>query len=162
MMTLANTKSIVLTALLACLAPFLAQAEGLIADQAFIGKNQITASFSAPIAKDVAEDIKNYTVFEESDPDILLELSSANLASDGKSVTLTFKAPLNTVKTHVVEAKANRTWATFSAFLFRRCSSTTSFSPSISASASSLAPQRKRALPRAWAWFSLWSWWPRR
>ncbi len=105
MMTLAKSTSIVLTALLFWFAPLLVQAEGLIVDQTFSGKNQITAGFSAPIAKDVAEDIKNYTVFEESDPDILLELSSATLAGDGKSVTLTFKAPLNTVKTHVVDAK---------------------------------------------------------
>ena len=105
MMTLAKIKFLVFTALLFCLAPFLAQAEGLIADQNFKADNEIVVTFSGPVDKAVAEDTKNYTVFEEPDPDIRLVLKSATLSETGKSVSLLFQDPLNTAMTHVVSIK---------------------------------------------------------
>jgi electron transport complex protein RnfA len=102
MMTLAHTKHIVLAVLLFCLAPIFSQAEGLIADQTFKADNEILVTFSGPVDKAVAEDIRNYTVFEEPDPDIQLELKSATLSEDGTSISLLFKEPLNTAMTHVV------------------------------------------------------------
>lgn len=102
MMTLVHTKHIVLAVLLFCLAPIFSQAEGLIADQKFKADNEILVTFSGPVDKAVAEDIRNYTVFEEPDPDIQLELQSASLSEDGRSVSLLFKEPLNTAMTHVV------------------------------------------------------------
>ena len=95
----------VLAALVFWLTPLAAQAEGLIIDQTFSGKNEIIVKLSGAVDKAVAENVGNYTVFEEADPDILLELKSAALGKDAKSVTLAFKAPLNMVKTHVVTAK---------------------------------------------------------
>ena len=105
MMTLAKLKIIVLAALIFVGGPLSAQAEGLIVDQTFSAKNQITVKFSGAVDKNIAENIGNYTVFEEADPDIILALASATLGSEAKSVTLAFKANLNTVKTHVVTVK---------------------------------------------------------
>jgi Na+-translocating ferredoxin:NAD+ oxidoreductase subunit A len=105
MMTLAKTKYVILISLFCWLVPLFAQAEGLIADQQFKGKNEIVVSFSGPVDKAVAENRDNYTVFEEPDPDIKLVLSSATLSDDHKSVVLLFKAPLNTAMTHVVTIK---------------------------------------------------------
>ncbi len=105
MMTLAKIKIIVLAALIFLGSPLSAQAEGLIVDQTFSAKNQITVKFSGAVDKNIAENISNYTVFEEADPDIILALASATLGSEAKSVTLVFKANLNTVKTHVVTVK---------------------------------------------------------
>ncbi len=102
MMTLAHTKYIVLAALFYCLAPLFAQAEGLIADQRFKADNEILVTFCGAVDRAVAENIENYTVFEEPDPDIQLELESAVLSEDGTSVSLRFKEPLNTAMTHVV------------------------------------------------------------
>ncbi|MBU1568235.1 MAG: NADH-quinone reductase [Proteobacteria bacterium] len=96
---------IVLATLIFFIAPLSALAEGLIVDQTFSGKNQIIVTLSGPVDKVVAENIDNYTVFEEADPDIILALSSATLGKEGKNITLVFKDPLNMVKTHVVAAK---------------------------------------------------------
>jgi electron transport complex protein RnfA len=105
MMTLAKIKIIVLAALIFAGSPLSALAEGLIVEQSFSGKNQITVQFSGAVDKNIAENIANYTVFEEADPDIILALGSATLGKEAKSVTLAFKANLNTVKTHVVTIK---------------------------------------------------------
>lgn len=102
---LAKIKYIVLAALIFVVTPLAAGAEGLIIGQSFHGKNEIIVNLSGAVDKNVAENIGNYTVFEEADPDIILALDSAVLGKDGKSVTLVFKAPLNMVKTHVVTAK---------------------------------------------------------
>jgi electron transport complex protein RnfA len=102
MMTLAHIKYIVLAALFFCLTPIFAQAEGLIADQKFKADNEILVTFSGPVDRAVAENVANYTVFEESDPDIRLELQSALLSEDSTRVSLLFKEPLNTAMTHVV------------------------------------------------------------
>lgn len=105
MMTLVKTKYIILAVLFFCLAPMFAQAEGLIADQTFKADNEILVTFSGPVDRAVAEDRANYTVFEEPDPDIILEVQSATLSEDGTSVSLFFKEPLNTAMTHVVSIR---------------------------------------------------------
>jgi len=104
-MILANIRYIVLAALFLCLAPLSAKAEGLIVDQSFSGKNGITVNFSAAVDEKVGGNVSTYTGFEEADPDILLEIGQVVLGPEGKSVTLVFTSPLNTVKTHVVTAK---------------------------------------------------------
>lgn len=105
MMTLVKIKFLVFAALFISLCPFWAQADGLIADQTFKADNEIVVTFSEPVDKAVAEDTKNYTVFEEPDPDIRLVLKSASLSETGKSVSLLFQDPLNTAMTHVVSIK---------------------------------------------------------
>lgn len=102
MMTLTKSKYIVLGALFFFLVPIFAQAEGLIADQKFKADKEILVIFSGAVDRAVAEDVENYTVFEEPDPDIQLELESATLSEDGTRVSLVFKEPLNTAMTHVV------------------------------------------------------------
>ncbi len=104
-MTLNKIKYIALAALVTCLMPFLVQAEGLIADQNFNGEDEIVVTLSGPVDRAVAEDISNYIVFEESDPDIRLQLRSATLSEDGQEISLIFTEPLNTVMTHVVSMK---------------------------------------------------------
>ena len=91
MMTLAKTKYVVLISLFFWLAPLFAQAEGLIADQHFKGKHEIVVSFSGPVDKVAAENINNYTVFEEPDPDIGCHLVQSPWSEDHKSVILRFK-----------------------------------------------------------------------
>lgn len=105
MMTLVKTKYIILAVLFFCLAPIFSQAEGLIAAQTFKADNEILVTFSGPVDRAVAEDRANYTVFEEPDPDIILEVQSATLSEDGTSVSLFFKEPLNTAMTHVVSIR---------------------------------------------------------
>jgi electron transport complex protein RnfA len=104
-MTLIKIKYIALAALFICLTPFLVQAEGLIAEQSFKADNEILVTLSGPVDRAVAEDIGNYIVFEESDPDIRLVLRSATLSEDGKKLSLIFTEPLNTAMTHVVSVK---------------------------------------------------------
>lgn len=104
-MTLGKMKNLtlfVLSAVVFLMAPVAVQAEGLIADQTFKGDNEIIVTFSGPVDKAVAEDVSNYTVFEEPDPDIRLVLSSVTLGEDGKNATLRFQDNLNTAMTHVV------------------------------------------------------------
>ena len=96
---------LILATLILWLAPTSALAEGLVVGQEFKGDREIVVSLSGPVDKAVAEDPANYTVFEEPDPDILLEVVSAALSADGRRVTLTFKDKLNTAMTHVVVAR---------------------------------------------------------
>ena len=104
-MTLTKTKITILALLALFLAPFHVQAEGLIAEQTFKGDNEIVVTFAQEVEKAVAEDVTNYTVFEEPDPDIRLVLETATLSEDGKVVSLMFQDPLNTAQTHVVVVK---------------------------------------------------------
>jgi H+/Na+-translocating ferredoxin:NAD+ oxidoreductase subunit A len=105
MMTLTKTKITILALLALFLAPFVVQAEGLIAEQTFKGDNQIVVTFAEEVDRAVAEDVANYTVFEEPDPDIRLVLETATLSQDSKVVSLMFQDALNTVQTHVVSIK---------------------------------------------------------
>ncbi|BHH85043.1 electron transport complex protein RnfA [Desulforhopalus sp. 52FAK] len=105
MMTLTKTKISILALLALFLAPFNVQAEGLIAEQTFKGDNEIVVTFAQEVDKTVAEDVANYTVYEEPDPDIRLVLETSTLSEDGKVASLMFKDALNTAQTHVVEVK---------------------------------------------------------
>lgn len=78
------------------------QAADFITGKSFGDDNEIVVSFAAPADKAVVSDITRYTVYEEPDPDIRLQLQSADVTEDGKSVSLKFADPLNTAQTHVV------------------------------------------------------------
>ena len=82
-----------------------ASAAGLVADTDFGSEKQVIVSFSDAVDKAEAEDARRYTVFEESDPDIRLTVTSVVLSADGKQATLTFAEPLNTTNTHIVTTK---------------------------------------------------------
>jgi len=104
-MNLARIRLVSLLALLCAFIPGLVHAQELISKQSFGEKNEIILKFSIEVNKAQAADINNYSVIEEQDPDIRLELASAvpNYAGDG--VSLHFKGPLNTTKTHIVTVK---------------------------------------------------------
>ena len=93
--------------ILFCL-PAMAQAEDLIADKSFGEANEIIVSFSKAVDKDAVSNLANYTVYEEPDPDIRLQLKSITVSGDLKSASLIFSEPLNTGQPHVV-AIANLT-----------------------------------------------------
>ncbi len=101
-MILAYPRYILLTALMLLLTPLLVHAEELVVGQKFKSDTEIQVTFAGPVDKAVAEDEANYTIYEESDPDIRLQLASAVLAENGKSLSLSFAEPLNTAKTLVV------------------------------------------------------------
>ncbi|MGB3223242.1 MAG: Rnf-Nqr domain containing protein [Desulforhopalus sp.] len=101
-MTLGKIQQTILFGLVLCLAPFLVHAEDLITEKSFESSNEILVKFSGSVDKAKAEDLKNFTVYEEPDPDIRLTLKSATLAKDGKSVSLIFAEPLNTAVPHIV------------------------------------------------------------
>lgn len=105
MMALGKIINRLIVALVFLLVPLFAHAEGLIADQTFKGDNSIIVTFSGPVEKSIAEDVSNYTIFEEPDPDIRLVLSSATLGEEGKTARLDFEDSLNTAQTHVVIIK---------------------------------------------------------
>ncbi|MEW6501613.1 MAG: electron transport complex protein RnfA [Thermodesulfobacteriota bacterium] len=101
----ATTRAILLAALLALL-PTVALAGNLISGQRFGAENEIIVTFAEPLAQAVAGEASNYSVHEEADPDIRLEIASVTLSEDGRTAALTFRAPLNTLKTHVVSMAA--------------------------------------------------------
>jgi electron transport complex protein RnfA len=104
-MNLARIRLFSLIALICAFIPALAHSQDLITKQSFGEKNEIILKFSADVNKIQAADINNYSVIEEQDPDIKLELASAVPNYAGNGVTLHFKEPLNTTKTHVVTVK---------------------------------------------------------
>ncbi|MCG6931543.1 MAG: NADH-quinone reductase [Desulfofustis sp.] len=77
-------------------------ADGLISGTEFGAENEIIVKFSKAVDKAEAADPSHYIVFEESDPDIRLEISSVTVADNGKQAVLTFTDPLNSSKTHIV------------------------------------------------------------
>ena len=93
-------------ALLLCLLPVVVQAEGLIADKQFGAENEIIIDFATKIEAAVAGDVTRYTVYEENDPDIRLEIKEILLSDDGSGASIYFADPLNTAETHVVEFAA--------------------------------------------------------
>ncbi len=76
----------------------------LVAGTEFGKDNEIIVQFTIPVDEAAAADPGRYTVFEESDPDIRLEVASVALSSDRTEAVLTFTDPLNTTKTHIVTA----------------------------------------------------------
>lgn len=82
----------------------LAQTAGLVSDTEFGADNEIVVQFSIPVDREVAGDPENYTVYEESDPDIRLPITAVSLSSDGTEAILSFADPLNTTAKHIVTA----------------------------------------------------------
>jgi len=75
----------------------------LIVKKEFSADNEITVHFAVPVDKDIVEDVNNYVIYEQPDPDIKLVVEQAVMGEDGKSVRLKFADPLNSTQTHVVE-----------------------------------------------------------
>lgn len=82
--------------------PSITLAADLITDKEFGAKNEIIVHFATSVEKTVIEDVANYTIFEEQDPDIKLVVQEAILAEDGRSVSLIFEDPLNSTQAHIV------------------------------------------------------------
>ncbi len=92
-------------ALLFLTVPGLVHGAGFVSKQSFGAKNEIKLRFSLEADKVKIADTGNYTVYEEQDPDIRLEVISAKPDYDGKGVTLRFKQALNTAHAHIVVIK---------------------------------------------------------
>jgi len=105
MMVLKKLRVPLVLALAFLFLPLIAQAAGLIKDQSFKNDNEIVVTFMGPVDRAVAEDVQNYTVFEEPDPDIRLTLASVSLSEDRTRVNLIFADTLNTAQTHVIAVK---------------------------------------------------------
>ena len=82
-----------------------AHGAGLVDDTEFAKDNQIILSFLDSVDKGDGAEPGRYTVFEESDPDIRLVITSVDVSDDGRQATLTFAEPLNTTKTHIVTTR---------------------------------------------------------
>lgn len=78
------------------------QAAGIVSGTNFGADNEIVIEFSSPVDKNKAAAPENYIVFEESDPDIRLSISSITVSEDGKQAVLSFTDSLNSSKTHIV------------------------------------------------------------
>ena len=78
------------------------QAAGIVSGTNFGADNEIVIEFSSPVDKNKAADPDNYIVFEESDPDIRLSISSITVSEDAKQAVLSFTDSLNSSKTHIV------------------------------------------------------------
>ncbi|MDR9502023.1 MAG: Rnf-Nqr domain containing protein [Desulfurivibrionaceae bacterium] len=92
----------ILTLLLLLVLPGLAWGQDLVTAKSFGADNEIIITFSQPVAPHAAVDSATYTVYEEPDPDIRLQIKEIILAEDEKEVTLIFSEPLNTTESHVV------------------------------------------------------------
>ncbi|WP_136808602.1 electron transport complex protein RnfA [Desulfosediminicola flagellatus] len=101
-MNVKNIQRLVVFALATLLLPTWLQAADFITGKSFGDANEIVVEFAGAVDPAVAGDITKYTVFEEPDPDIQLQLLSADLADNAKSVSLKFADPLNTTQTHIV------------------------------------------------------------
>ncbi|NTV13475.1 MAG: NADH-quinone reductase [Desulfobulbaceae bacterium] len=75
---------------------------GTISGQRFGGPDEIVLTFAAAPDQTTATNPESYSVHEEADPDIRLAVAGASLGPDGRTVTLKFATPLNTLKPHVV------------------------------------------------------------
>ncbi len=91
--------------LLFTLAPVFLQAAELAIGQEFGAENEIILTYHQQVDRELMQNAATYTVFEESDPDIRLEVEKVTISDDGRIVSLQFAEPLNTVKTHVVSIR---------------------------------------------------------
>jgi electron transport complex protein RnfA len=89
------------------LAPACLQAADFVSEQRFGGENEIILTYPAAIDKATAQNPARYTVFEESDPDIRLEIRKIDVSEDGRTVSLIFSESLNSAKTHVVSVRGD-------------------------------------------------------
>ena len=92
-------------ALLFSFLPLCLQAAELVSKQSFGAENEIVLTFAAAIDKVTAKNTASYKVFEESDPDIILEIKETIVSQDGLQVSLLFTEPLNMAKAHVVSLR---------------------------------------------------------
>lgn len=98
------------------------QAAELITGKSFGEENEIIVEFAAPVDPEAANNIGNYTIYEENDPDIRLKLKEVVLADDNMRASLFFENSLNTTQTHIVSikgisAKAEETFAVAKSYL---------------------------------------------
>ncbi len=82
--------------------PSLAQGQDLVTGKSFGADNEIIVTFSQAVEPSIVKDTRNYTIYEEPDPDIRLQVKEVILSADNKSASLIFSEPLNTLQTHVV------------------------------------------------------------
>ncbi|MBN2123567.1 MAG: NADH-quinone reductase [Deltaproteobacteria bacterium] len=68
----------------------------------FKDAQQISVTFAGPVEESWAKDAGNYLAYEKADPDILLEVDSATLSPDKRTVLLQFRDPLNQNQPHVL------------------------------------------------------------
>ena len=69
---------------------------------AFEDTRSISVTFAGPVDEQWAQQVSNYSAYEEPDPDIRLEIEEAVLSPDGRTVTLVFKEDLNQNQTHMM------------------------------------------------------------
>lgn len=94
-----------IAALLLFLLPSAGWAAEIISDKRFGAENEIIVEFAAPVDPETVKDTDNYTVYEQNDPDIRLELERVEVADDRRSASLFFAEPLNTTETHIVSIR---------------------------------------------------------
>ncbi len=75
----------------------------LIAGTAFGEENEIVLTFAQPLSGGRFLESGNYTVYEEPDPDIRLEVADVIVEPSENTATLTFAEPLNQTQPHIVE-----------------------------------------------------------
>ena len=85
------------------LLPYTALANSMISEQSFGDANDIILDFAMPVQADVISNPANYTIYEEPDPDIRLNVESISLNEAGTQAILQFTEPLNTTETHIVK-----------------------------------------------------------
>ena len=141
-------------------------ASALAAGTEFGGDNEIIIQFSSPVDKVEAANPERYVVFEESDPDIRLRITSIEVADDGRQAKLIFADPLNTTKTHIINTTdiggiAQSSFSVSKSYLGYLISilisallSTISSSPNTLASAFSSEPRSAKKQPKEWGWCS--------
>lgn len=115
-------KRLLIAALLLIGVPATSWSADLISAKSFGAENEIIVDFAAPVDPEIAKNIENYTIYEENDPDIRLQLEEVVLSANNTSASLIFKDPLNTTMTHIVSikgisSKAEETFAVAKSYL---------------------------------------------
>ncbi len=113
---------LIFAALLLFFLPSVVLAAELIQGKSFGEDNEIIVEFASPVDPETAKNIENYTIYEENDPDIRLQLEKVVLAEDNMSASLLFANSLNTTMTHIVSikgisGKAEETFAVAKSYL---------------------------------------------
>jgi len=72
---------------------------------AFKGEDSIVVIFAASVDLIWAKDISNFIVNEKPNPDIMLDIKSTALTPDRKTLTITFKDPINQNQPHILTIK---------------------------------------------------------
>lgn len=113
---------LLLAALLLFFLPAAGWSADIITEKSFGSENEIIVGFGAPVDSEIVTNTDNYTVYEENDPDIRLQLDKVELSEDRQSAALIFREPLNTTMTHIVSikgisGKAEETFAVAKSYL---------------------------------------------